>query len=152
MRIPAIPDVLPDISLFLANLGKKAQITEKDAFRLRLAVEEVIMNVNRNADFGDQNREIKLDVSVGYYRVLVQLVDTAQKFDPSTEPHQDELPVRLLRCSADRVIYERVGSLNRTIIVVRRSDRRLADVTGRRAPAALARVLPVPFSGSRCGR
>ncbi|MGW0059200.1 ATP-binding protein [Streptosporangium sandarakinum] len=145
LRVPATVASLVAVAEFIGGAVAVAGLGDKDAYRLRLAVDELITNVITHGYPPASAGEIELHSSVSDGWVLFLIVDFGTEFDP-TSGHRpipvvdpDDLPVggfglSLARMSADRLIYERVGGLNRTIVVVRRSGRDLVAHDDRRPP------------------
>ncbi|WP_336209413.1 ATP-binding protein [Nonomuraea sp. LPB2021202275-12-8] len=126
-------DSLEQIIAFVMDLSEQARLSPKDAHRLRLATDELFVNIVTHgypANGGDPH-QIELHGTPGSGHVLLQMHDWSQPFDPTTaEVEQRPAPdriggfgLRLAKLCADRLAYERVGNMNRTIIVVRRQGR-----------------------------
>jgi anti-sigma regulatory factor (Ser/Thr protein kinase) len=138
LRVPATVASLAAVAEFVGQAGASAGLGHKDAYRLRLATDEVVTNVIAHGYPDDPAGEIELYASIIDGRVLLLVVDSAEEFDPTRQAHpvpaidphsmrMGGLGLALAQMSADRLIYERAGELNRTIIVVRRSGRDLVD-------------------------
>ncbi|MCG5219439.1 ATP-binding protein [Streptosporangium soli] len=138
LRVPATVASLATVAEFVGRAVAAAGLTEKDAYRLRLATDELVTNVIMHGYPVGGAEEIELHATVGHGRVLLLMEDSAAEFDPTRQQHRvpsvdpDDMRVGgfglvLARMSADRLSYERIGDRNRTIIIVRRSDRALID-------------------------
>ncbi|WP_147268263.1 ATP-binding protein [Spongiactinospora rosea] len=144
LRVPATVASLGEVAMFVGQAGTDADLGERDAYRLRLATDELVTNVITHGFRHIAPGEIELQVSVSDGWVLVVVLDTAGEFDPTgrdrmapavrqaavwrrEEGTAGGFGLTLARMCADRIMYERTGDLNRTIIVVRRSGRRLCE-------------------------
>jgi len=92
-----------------------------------LGVEELVSNCIKYAFDDDRAREIAVSVSIADGRLLAQVIDDGQPFDPNHAPTPDlSLPLEqrpigglglhLVRTMADRMTYERRDGLNRVTI------------------------------------
>ncbi|MDF5752078.1 ATP-binding protein [Spongiactinospora sp. TRM90649] len=145
LRVPATVSSLGEVAEFVGQAVVCADLGEKDAYRLRLATDELVTNVITHGFRHRPPGDIELQASISDGRVLLMMVDTAGEFDPTGRDRAVPPAVRpsaarwpdegkaggfglaLVRMCADRILYERVGDLNRTIIVVRRSGRGLGE-------------------------
>lgn len=127
--VPGTVASLAAVAEFLDRAAAAASLEPKDAYRLRLATDELITNAITH---GRSGSDIELQVSATDGRVLLVLVDSAGEFDPTCEDRRDPdgpggFGLALTRMGADRLAYERDGDQNRTVIVVLRSGRSLTD-------------------------
>lgn len=129
---------LTAVAEFVGRTADGAGLGQKDAYRLRLAIDELVTNIITHGYPHGPTGEIELCSSTSNGRALLLIVDSAMEFDPtrhrypvrSADPGGSQiggLGLVLTQMSADRLIYERTGDLNRTIIVVRRTGRDLTD-------------------------
>jgi len=135
IRVPAAVASLAAVAEFVGGAVTLAGLRDKDAYRLRLAVDELFTNVITHGYPPGSDAEIELNASVSDGWVLLAMVDSGKEFDPTLQ--REMVPagpdglrmggfgLTLARMSADRLIYERAGQFNRTIVVVRRSGRDL---------------------------
>ena len=104
---------------FVAEAAEAAGISEKEALRLRLAVEEAVANV---INYGEATN-ITLSMSVDEERLVLTLVDDGVPFDP-TQGSQTDLSVPpderppggmgiiLMHQMTDGLSYQRAGGHN----------------------------------------
>jgi serine/threonine-protein kinase RsbW len=132
LRVSASIDSLDQIVAFVTELSEQARLSPRDAHRLRLATDELFVNIvthGQPANGGDPHH-VELHGTPGSGHVLITLHDWSHPFDPTTAEVDPQpapqriggLGLRLAKLCADRLAYERVGDMNRTIIVVRRQE------------------------------
>jgi serine/threonine-protein kinase RsbW len=138
LTVPAAVESLDAINTLLAELTTAAGMSTDTAYRLRLATEELFVNIVRHG-YGpqgsdDQGRDGHVTVEGGLAPdgVWIRLVDTAPPFDPFDAPHptgldlplQDREPgslgLYLTRHAVDAASHEYVDGTNRTTVVIRR--------------------------------
>jgi anti-sigma regulatory factor (Ser/Thr protein kinase) len=131
--VPAVTESLEAINALLADLTTAAGISTDSAYRLRLATEELFVNIVRHG-YGPQGAESQVTVEGGLARdgVWVRLIDTAPPFNPFDTPGPVglDLPLKdrepgslglyLTRHAADAASHEYVDGANRTTVVIRR--------------------------------
>jgi serine/threonine-protein kinase RsbW len=88
-------DALPVLDIVAEEMAA-AGYPEEDRFGLRLALEEAIVNAIRHGNRGDPSRRIRLRFDVGPDRVLAEVEDEGEGFDP------DRVPDPRLRASWER--------------------------------------------------
>ena len=78
-------DDISCIEPFIAHVAAKAGISEREAKRLRLAVEEAVANI---INYG-QATTIKLQAKTGDSQVVLTIDDDGQPFDPTADSATD---------------------------------------------------------------
>jgi anti-sigma regulatory factor (Ser/Thr protein kinase) len=145
LRLPASLAALEIVADYAAGLAAVAGFTERDSYRLRLILDELVTNVATHgaADGGDPG-QIELTGSATPGWVVLELVDHLRRFDPvgyqpprtgaGTEPG---IPGRLggyglvlVRRAADALEYHRTGDANCTTVLVVRERPGAADAGG----------------------
>lgn len=134
LTVPPSLGSLESIRRYLAMAADEARLDEKTAYRLRLAVDEIVTNiVTHGYAVGTSNSApIRVQAEAVDGSVRVQLEDSGRAYDPRQAPVPQDLhagPERrtpgglgvfLALQSTDGYEYERVGEQNRSILVVRR--------------------------------
>ena len=135
LSLPGNPDSLDPLAEFLAAASKEAGLNAQQAYRLHLAVDEVVTNIivhgyEENGLHGD----VALSVEMDPKSLTIIVEDTAPAFDPTqAKPPEDlsrpleeralgGLGIFLAMRSVDKFTYERMGNRNRNIFVVSRSS------------------------------
>ncbi|GAB1688739.1 ATP-binding protein [Krasilnikovia sp. M28-CT-15] len=133
LTVPAVTDSLTAVNELLADLIGAAGMSEDTAYRLRLATEELFVNIVRHG-YGpdDADGRVTIEADLTAAEVWVRLIDTAPPFDPfgAPEPTGLDLPLQdrepgslglyLTRHSVDAAAHEYVDGANRTTVVFRR--------------------------------
>jgi serine/threonine-protein kinase RsbW len=100
------------------------------SFRVRLVVEELILNLIDHA-VGSATNRVDLRIEVGLDRVTLILEDDCAPFDPRsvpafdvTKPLEKRAPrgmgIQLVRTMTQNMTYERTGSRNRLKVEIKR--------------------------------
>lgn len=135
LKVAAHLDALSDVGAFVAQAAERAAIDRKAAYRLRLAVDEIVTNIIVHGRPGERggNDTITIRADVDEQNLTVTLED----FGPAFNPLEHELPedhlvkpiddrsigglgVFLAIRGVDQFRYERDGSINRHIFIVHR--------------------------------
>ena len=131
LRIPAALDPLGEVTRFVAELTAGSGLGQDEAYRLRLAVEEIVVNVVEHGYRHDPAGVIELTAGRPERGACVLVEDRAPPFDPSrhARPPNLDLPPRerplgglglfVATSMLDELRYERAGDRNRTWLVVR---------------------------------
>jgi serine/threonine-protein kinase RsbW len=133
MSVPAVTESLTAINALLTDLTEAAGMSDDTAYRLRLATEELFINVVRHG-YGpdDASSQVTVEGDLADDGVWVRLIDTAPPFDPFGAPGpagldlplQDREPgslgLYLTRHAVDAASHEYVDGANRTTVVIRR--------------------------------
>ena len=135
LSVPATIDSLARIASFVKALARAAGLSARQAYGLRLAVEEFAANIVLYAYPGAaEPGGIDLRAEVDDNAVTVTIEDTGIPFDPSQsgpapDPHlpveqrkPGGLGVHLALHSIDRFLYKRVGGRNQSVLVVYRTQ------------------------------
>jgi serine/threonine-protein kinase RsbW len=132
LTVAADLENLDQISQFVATVAKTANLSSKDTYRLRLAVDEIVTNIilHGYAENGLQG-DIELKSHCNDYALSIIVEDHAVPYDPRLAPEPDVtvpleqrkiggLGVYLTIRSVDEFRYEFVNNRNRNIFVIYR--------------------------------
>jgi serine/threonine-protein kinase RsbW len=132
LRLKADEEVSRPIADFVGALSQKAELTPKQAYRLRLAVDEIATNVALHGYCDARRGVVDLEGGMDDEQVWVRIEDDAPAFDPrshdpgprlAVEPTRREaggLGLYLALRNVDAFTYDRVGGRNRnTLFIVR---------------------------------
>ena len=135
LTVPGTLESLTAIGAFVLAAANAAGLGKKQAYSLRLAVDEIATNVITHG-YGEAGLigDITLHARVDEDSLTILLEDSAAEFDPRHSHTEGEdaldqpleerpvggLGVYLAERSVDRLTYERVGDRNRTTFVVTR--------------------------------
>jgi anti-sigma regulatory factor (Ser/Thr protein kinase) len=108
LRVPASTQSLRLLAGYVAELADAASLSERDAYRLRLALDELFTNVVAYA-YGDATGQVQLVGSTRDGLVELQIIDTGPAFD--TVDHRE--PSRAQVSLSDRPLggHAKVGNL-----------------------------------------
>jgi serine/threonine-protein kinase RsbW len=70
----------------LADAMTAAAYSHKEVFGVRLALEEAIVNAFKHGNRGDPNKSVRIRSRVSGKRLLVQIEDEGDGFDPRSVP------------------------------------------------------------------
>lgn len=135
LRVDATLDALAEIRAFVEKAAEAAGLNRRAAYRLRLAVDEIVTNIvmhGRPTD-GDALSSIGVDALVADARLTIVVEDRGPAFDPMAHDTPDDeelkrpiderqiggLGVFLAIRGVDEFRYERSGNTNRNVFVVR---------------------------------
>ncbi len=133
LRLEAKLDALPRIDEAVGELAQSEDWAPDVEFQIKLALEELAINVVNYA-YGADGGEggIELDVVSDENSIVIELADRGRPFDPLTEaPEEDTesaledrpiggLGVHLVRTMMDEATYRRDGDRNLMTLVKRR--------------------------------
>jgi anti-sigma regulatory factor (Ser/Thr protein kinase) len=132
LTVPAVLESIPAVSMFAKEAAAAAGLDSHTAYRLRLAVVELVTNTILHG-YQEANRSgaVELRAEVDGRALQVTLEDTAIPYDPSQAPAPDlSLPleerplgglgVYLALQDVHAYRYERVGDRNRSVLVMNR--------------------------------
>jgi anti-sigma regulatory factor (Ser/Thr protein kinase) len=135
LRVPASLAALDQVPAYAAGLAAAAAFTERDGYRLRLILEELVTNVATHAAVGPEPDWVEITGSAAPGQVRLRIVDHEDPFDPvahpppTQPPPDDPAPARpggyglvLVRAAADGFDYHRAGGDNITDVLVRHHD------------------------------
>ncbi|HEU5158522.1 MAG TPA: anti-sigma regulatory factor [Streptosporangiaceae bacterium] len=132
LRLHANGEVSRPIADFVGALSRKAELTPRQSYRLRLAVDEIATNVALHGYTGAYG-VVDLEGGIDDERVWVRIEDDAPAFDPRTHdpgPRLAAPPARreagglglyLALRNVDAFTYDRVGGRNRNTLVILRT-------------------------------
>lgn len=133
LRIPADLDSLDLVARFVLELGRQGRLSDSQAYRLRLAADELATNIVMHGYRGASGG-ICVDGGVEADRVWVRFHDDAPAFDPRTGMKAPDLEVPLGERSVgglgvflaltavDSFDYELVAGRNVSILAIHRSE------------------------------
>ncbi|WP_306210604.1 ATP-binding protein [Actinoplanes sp. RD1] len=124
---------LDPVNALVADLAEAAAMPPESAYRLRLATEELFVNIVRHGYEPRRERgQVVVEGGLDGDRAWIRLTDTAPAFNPFGAPapagldrplHDREpgsLGLYLTRNAVDAASYEYVDGANRTTVVIRR--------------------------------
>jgi serine/threonine-protein kinase RsbW len=132
LTVPGNIDSLDKISAFVLALAKDAKLTQKDSYRLRLAVDEIATNIITHG-YKEAGLSGKLTIKafIKINKIIVQLEDCGQSFNPTQLPCQEKLKITpeqwpkegglgifLALSSIDHFYYQRIKSMNRSTFII----------------------------------
>jgi serine/threonine-protein kinase RsbW len=129
--VPAELESLAAIYDFVERAAQMAGLCQADAYRLRLAVDEIATNAIAHG-YAGQKGELNLRARLDRRALTIFLEDSGPEFDPWRQPPPADLDrplierqpgglgVYLARYGADSVAYERVDGRNRISLVMNR--------------------------------
>jgi serine/threonine-protein kinase RsbW len=117
---------------FVGSLARQAALTASQAYRLRIATDEIATNI---AHYGYRDQGGVVDITGGFDadRVWARLEDDSPPFDPSAHDPGPRLKVGpggrqeggfgllVALTSVDDFSYEHIGGRNRNTLIVRRA-------------------------------
>ena len=130
IALPGVTDSLPAILDFIMESSQKVQLTEDDALHIRLAVEEVCVNVIEHGYKGMDPGTICLTFQHGRRQAVIRITDFGHAFEPVEPPLADPntllesedhggFGLHLIHNSVDAVNYEATESGN-TLTLIKR--------------------------------
>jgi serine/threonine-protein kinase RsbW len=116
---------------FVGELARRASLTDSEAYRLRIATDEIATNI---AHYGYRDQGGTVDITGGFEgdRAWARLEDDSPPFDPSAHdpgPRLEAGPggsqeggfgLQVALTSVDYFCYEHIGGRNRNTLMVRR--------------------------------
>lgn len=131
LRIHANHGQLERVEKAIDDMAKRRRWPEEMVFKVKLAVEEMGLNIIDHGYGSDESKELEFRLTADDDSVTMEFIDEARPFDPLTEtPRPDTdagieerdiggLGVYLVREMMDEVRYAREGSRNRLTLVIR---------------------------------
>ena len=124
---------VPRLITFVDEVSQIAGFSSEDIAKVRLAVEEVVVNVMNYAYPSGTHGDVTVEALLYDTNVMFNVIDSGAPFDPTTLPDVDTtLPAReraigglgihLVRQIMDTVKYERMGSLNVLTLIKERKN------------------------------
>ena len=136
LTVPPSLGSLESIRRYVALAADEARLDEKTAYRLRLAVDELVTNIVTHGYVGStaagEHIQVQAEAADGSVRVLLE--DSGRAYDPrqAAAPRDLQSPLErrvpgglgvfLAIRSTDGYEYERIGDRNRSTLVVKRID------------------------------
>lgn len=111
------------LDAFLKQITEEFKLSESVGMHLKLAVEEVVVNIISYAYSGKEDEKIDLSVVYAPERITVTITDSGFPFDPTSKPEPDiSLPLEkrpigglgtyLMKHLMTKVTYVRSGNKN----------------------------------------
>lgn len=135
LTVPATLDALSLVGKFVVNAATAAGLDKRAAYRLRLAVDEIVTNtINYGYTLSETPGIIELRGDVRDDTLTIIVEDSAVAYDPTKRLPPDDLHlppeqrrigglgVFLAMQSVDQLLYERVGDRNRCTFIVKRGQ------------------------------
>lgn len=131
VRISAGRDQLPLVEQAVEEMAERDKWPDELVFKVKLAVEELGLNIIDHGYGNDDSREVEIRLSSHDGALTIEFIDEAPPFDPLSEtPAPDTsagieerpiggLGVFLVRKMMDEVNYVREGNRNRLTLVAR---------------------------------
>lgn len=143
LMVPATLDSLAAVGRYVMSAAESAAVDRKRAYRLRLAVDEIVTNiiVHGYQEAGIQGH-IALWTTVDPQFLTVVVEDTGNAFDPRQVPEPTSLEdaledrdigglgVYLAMRGVDEFQYERVDGRNRNIFITHRTPAPIDSASG----------------------
>lgn len=116
---------------FVQTIGEQGGLTDKQAYRLRLAVDEIVTNIVLHGYRGEPG-PVELEGGADGDRVWLSVVDSAPPFDPTTHDPGPRLAASadgreggfglfLVMTGVDEFRYDHIDGHNRNTMVMRRT-------------------------------
>ncbi|HVQ93209.1 MAG TPA: ATP-binding protein [Mycobacteriales bacterium] len=120
-----------EVAGFVQALSEQGGLTERQSYRLRLAVDEIVTNIVLHGYRG-QPGPVQLEGGTDGDQVWLRIVDEAPAFDPTTHDPRPRLAAQadgreggfglfLAMSGVDDFSYDRTDGHNRNTLVMRRS-------------------------------
>ncbi len=133
LTVPAVPQSLSLVRRYIAAAADQAALDRRSAYRLRLAVDEIVSNIVMHG-FGNQGIMERIDLWTWHDRHMLNIVveDSGPLYVPDFQPfasldHQrieqglGGLGLFLAQANVDHLTYERRHGRNRHTFQVRRT-------------------------------
>lgn len=82
MVVPAEADYLPALRQFISNIGEKYKLTKHEINAFKISIDEAATNIIKHG-YQDGVGSITMKVFVSNDRLIVELIDQGQSFDPN---------------------------------------------------------------------
>ena len=131
LTVPAEIDQLDEVTAFFQKELAAADCPERARFQIRLAVEEIFVNISSYAYKPEDGlAEVRCEVTEDPLRVVVQFLDSGKPFDPLAREDADTsedalmgreggLGIFLVKSTMDSVEYAYEGGKN--ILTIRKN-------------------------------
>ena len=127
MVVPAEADYLPALREFISKIGERYKFTNHEINAFRISIDEAATNIIKHG-YQDGAGSITMKVSVNDNRLIVELIDQGQSFDPNVvdKPNitsfvengkKGGLGIFMMRKFLDKIEYEvtKMGNVLRLI-------------------------------------
>ncbi len=133
LRVKGKLESLGEIAKYVLSIAQKAELSKKDTYRLRLAVDEIATNIiiHGYEEAGIEG-EIICKSKIEEQAVTIYLEDTGVEYDSTQQEQPDNLDlpleereigglgIYLAINGVDIFQYERIGNCNRNIFAIYR--------------------------------
>ena len=131
LTLRACPAAGHEVAGFVQAVGEQGGLTDKQVYRLRLAVDEIVTNIVLHGYRGEPG-PVELEGDSDGDRVWLRVVDSAPPFDPTTHDPGPRLAASvdgreggfglfLAMTEVDEFSYDHTDGHNRNTLVIRRS-------------------------------
>jgi sigma-B regulation protein RsbU (phosphoserine phosphatase) len=114
---------LPEVNDFVKRVGEELNFSKTDTSSLKLAIEEVVVNVINYAYPQGEKGEIKIEATASAKAMRFKITDNGMPFAPTDAPDVDTslsaedrqiggLGIFLVRQLMDTINYERIDGYN----------------------------------------
>ena len=120
------PTAVHDATVAARRFAESAEIDERDASRLAVVVEELVINLYEHGGLTNED-EFELELSATADAISLLLLAPGDEFDPGRAQQDIGIPERgggaglnLVRAWADRIDYQREEGRNRLAVLLPR--------------------------------
>lgn len=135
LHVPSSTENLAMIRDFVAQVGSRAGLDERETAKLELAVDEAVANVIEHAYGMDSTKEVRVRAIIDDEQVQIEIVDSGTGFDPAgvnqkdldqlvAERRSGGLGLRLIRTIMDDVQYRIVPGEKNELRMVKKLPRK----------------------------
>lgn len=140
LEVPAVLDSVATLAALTTGLAAEADLPVRRTYALRLALEELLVNIVEHGYGPDRSDgKVLVEGDVTADRVWVRLTDWAPEFDHTSVVEPDRLDqtlnrrepgglgLYLVRHSVDEATHSYIDGVNRTTVVLWRDPARVAS-------------------------
>ena len=120
------PTAVHDATVAARQFAESAEIDERDASRLAVVVEELVINLYEHGGLATED-QFELELSVTDDAISLLLLAPGDEFDPGRAQQDSGIPERgggaglkLVRAWAERIDYQRKDGRNRLAVLLPR--------------------------------
>ena len=121
--LPCDLQEVPRLNVFVEEVCQKVGFDEMDTMKVKVAVEEAVVNVMKYAYPSGQQRDVTIEAASNDVRLKFTIIDSGQPFDPTVQAEVDTtlaaeerkiggLGIHIIRQNMDSINYERIDNLN----------------------------------------
>ena len=132
LTVPGNIDSLEKITAYVLTVAKNADLTHKETYRLRLAVDEIATNIVLHGyEKAGISGRLTIQAFIKINKIIIQLDDCGHPFNPSHNQCQEKLEITpdqwpregglgifLALSSIDHFYYQRIKSMNRSTLII----------------------------------